>query len=500
MTRAGHLPRLGNGRRAQTIQPTRRNPSVWFANPFLPLIFLSTGLNLLVGCNFPAPTSTPPAQKPAQSTARPVLISWSGTPTSTPFQPLEPTEPPASPPASTLMPDPVPSASPPTPPPSSVFSDADMINFLLIGSDRRTTSFRTDTLIVVSVRPRQRLVTLISIPRDLYIYIPGWEMQRINTAYMHGETNNDPGGGPGLLKETIRYNLGIQIDHMAMVEFDGFQQIVDILGGIDVPLACPFTDWHIKNPRRSDQDPNNWRLYTIGPGVVHMDGDLALWYARSRLRSSDFDRGRRQQEVLRAIYTRGLQLDVIPHLPRLYKQLHAAITTDLSLDDMLGLAPLAVNLGGEQRIRSFYINKEVVTPWITPGGAAVQLPKKGPLRDLIQEAMSPPNKDEKEQLKTLVEVRNGSANPDWDILAAERLHYAGFRTRITEFDQDDHHRSFVYDFTPDQDPEISAALLDALGLPPSSLIANPDLESSVQYRLVLGDDYDPCFNPANFLH
>ena len=125
-------------------------------------------------------------------------------------------------------------------------------------------------------------------------------------------------------------------------------------------MVRPFTDWHIKNPRRSDQDPNNWRLYTIGPGVVHMDGDLALWYARSRLRSSDFDRGRRQQEVLRAIYTRGLQLDVIPHLPRLYKQLHAAITTDLSLDDMLGLAPLAVNLGGEQRIRSFYINKEVV--------------------------------------------------------------------------------------------------------------------------------------------
>ncbi|HZD55821.1 MAG TPA: LCP family protein [Anaerolineales bacterium] len=375
-----------------------------------------------------------------------------------------------------------------------------MINFLLIGSDRRAASFRTDTLIIVSVRPRQHLVTLISIPRDLYIYIPGWKMQRINTAYLHGETINYPGGGPGLLKETIRYNLGIEIDHMAMVEFDGFQQIVDTLGGIDVPLACPFTDWHIKNPKRSDQDPDNWQLYTIGPGVVHMDGDLALWYARSRLRSSDFDRGRRQQEVLRAIYARALQLNVIPRLPKLYKQLHAAVTTNLSLDDMLGLAPLVVNLGGQHRIRSFYINKQVVTPWVTSSGAAVQLPKKRALRDLIQEAMSSPNEDETQHLTTLVEVRNGSANPGWDILAAERLNYAGFPTRISEFDQDDHHRSFVYDFTPGQDAELSAALLEALGLPSSSLIANPDSESSVQYRLVLGDDYNPCFNPADFLH
>jgi hypothetical protein len=69
-----------------------------------------------------------------------------------------------------------------------------------------------------------------------------------------------------------------------------------------------------------------------------------------------------------------------------------------------------------------------------------------------------------------------------------------------QFDQDDHHHSFLYDFTSLQDPEISAALLDALGLPSSSLVANPDPESSVKYRLVLGDDYEPCFNPANFLH
>ena len=140
-------------------------------------------------------------------------------------------------------------------------------------------------------------------------------MQRINTAYQQGELTGYPGGGAQLLKDTVAYNLGIHIDHIAMVEFNGFRQIVDTLGGIDVPLVCAFTDWHIIDPNKSDQIEDNWALFTLGPGVVHMDGDLALWYTRSRMRSSDFDRGRRQQEVLRAIFNQGIRLNVIPKLP-----------------------------------------------------------------------------------------------------------------------------------------------------------------------------------------
>jgi anionic cell wall polymer biosynthesis LytR-Cps2A-Psr (LCP) family protein len=89
-------------------------------------------------------------------------------------------------------------------------------------------------------------------------------MQKINTAYLHGKLERYPGGGPALLKDTIWYNLGIRIDHIAMVDFSGFRRIVNVFDGVDIPLACPYTDWHIINSKRSESDPNNWKLYTVG--------------------------------------------------------------------------------------------------------------------------------------------------------------------------------------------------------------------------------------------
>ena len=128
------------------------------------------------------------------------------------------------------------------------------VNFLLIGSDRRPGgSFRTDTLVIAMLRPKEGQVSLISIPRDLWVYIPDYGNQRINTAYQQGELSGYPGGGPGLLEATVLYNLGIQIDHTAMVEFNGFQHIIDTLGGIDVPVACPYTDWRLDRPQLRPQ-------------------------------------------------------------------------------------------------------------------------------------------------------------------------------------------------------------------------------------------------------
>jgi LCP family protein required for cell wall assembly len=381
------------------------------------------------------------------------------------------------------------------PPAAPLVGGEGTVNFILIGSDRRTSSYRTDAMILLSIRPRERLVTMISIPRDLFVYIPGWTMQRINTAYQRGELTGYPGGGPGLLKDTVRYNLGVRVDHFALVEFEGFQEIIDTLGGIDLPLTCPYTDWHIKNPKRSIEDPENWKLLTVGPGVVHMDGELALWYARSRLRSSDFDRGRRQQEVLRAIYARGLSLDVIPRLPELYAQFSQAVESDVSLDGVLELAPLASSLGSA-RVRSYYINRTVVTSWRTPQNAAVLLPKQEELQALIREGMTPVQENQPQARDDTVEIWNGTNNAGWDVLAAERLHYAGYATQIGAADHHEHSQTVLYDLSAAQDPERAAHLLSSLGLPDSSLIASPDPSSAFPYRLVLGEDYQPCFDPS----
>ena len=158
--------------------------------------------------------------------------------------------------------------------PVAPLNDQETVNFLLIGSDRRPGgSFRTDTMVIAMLRPKEGQVSMISIPRDLWVYIPTSGNQRINTAYQYGEIYGYAGGGPGLLKDTILYNLGIQIDHTAMVEFTGFQHIIDTLGGIDVPVACPYTDWRLIDPSYDPNYEDNWWLYTVGPGVVHMDGD-----------------------------------------------------------------------------------------------------------------------------------------------------------------------------------------------------------------------------------
>lgn len=372
----------------------------------------------------------------------------------------------------------------------------DLVNLLLIGSDQRSGRyFRTDTLIIASIRPREQVVSLISIPRDLFVYIPGWTMDRINAAYLRGEMSKYPGGGAALLKETIRYNLGIRIDSLAIVDFNGFKKIVDAIGGVDVPVVCPYTDWHVINPRGNLENPNNWRLYKVGTGVVHMDGDLALWYSRSRLRSNDFDRGRRQQEVLRSIYTKALQIDVLPRLPELYQQISEMLTTDIALNDVLALAPLALNLDAP-RIRSYYINNKLVKGWWTPQGASVLLPKREKIETLLQEAMLPPDDIEEDRLAVEIEIINNTGNPSLEVLAAERLHYVGFETQISPNSGDPDKKTWLYELKGESDPSQSVYILDVLGLPADRQTQDLNTESQATYRLVLGKDYNPCFNPS----
>jgi polyisoprenyl-teichoic acid--peptidoglycan teichoic acid transferase len=315
----------------------------------------------------PAPLATP-------TTFYLVTVPADATPTLTPFQPLtDAVLPPESTPQSLYNP-------PYTPTPASVLNDNQAVTFILLGSDKRPgqTHFRTDTIVIAVLRPASGQVALISVPRDLYVYIPTVGMDRINAAYEYGDIYHYPGGGFALLKDTILENLGLRIDHLAIVDFDGFRRIVNTLGGVDVNVSQTFYDARTGYPNG----------YTVYPGIVHMNGDLALWYARSRKTSSDFDRGRRSQEVLRALYTRALQTGSISKIPELYNDFSSSIITDLMLSDLLQLTPLALHLNNAD-IRSYYINRDLVTSWMTPGGASVLLPNGPAIQSMLQLALSP---------------------------------------------------------------------------------------------------------------
>lgn len=437
------------------------------------------------------------AEEPPAPYAPYYLVTAPAAPSRTPFQPQPtPAAPAASPPPMFFAPGPTPAPSEtpsPTPqfiPPASL-PNAEVISFLLLGSDLRPgSSYRTDTLVVALLRPREGQVSLISIPRDLWVQIPGVGEQRINTAYQSGELSGLPGGGPALLKETIFNNLGIEIDHTALVDFDGFRKIVDALGGVDVPVACPYTDWRLAAPDLNPEDENNWSLFTAGPGLIHMDGDLALWYARSRKKSNDFDRGRRQQETLRALYRQFLNSQGLSRLPQLYAELSASIQTDLGLNGLVELSPLTLN---NADIRSYYIAGEMVTPWITPGGAYVLLPNSAAIQSMLSAAMSPSDRQAERQ-KIQVEIQNGSANDGWEALAAERLNYAGYEASIFPADHRQHSVTLLYDLTRDQDEQRAASLLAVLGLESTALVKTPG-DGSLAYVLLLGNDYQPCFQP-----
>ncbi len=234
------------------------------------------------------------------------------------------------PPATLLNVTPVPTPEAPTEP----------VNILLIGVDRREgeTSTLNDVNIVVRIDPRYNSASMLSIPRDLRVYIPGAEVEaKINASYMLGE-NMTPGGGPTLVKSTVSQFLGLPIHYYAEVDFRGFERIVDLVDGVTVDVAAPLID----NEYPTD-DYGYTRIYIPG-GLQHMDGVTALQYARSRHADSDVGRNQRQQQVLMALRNRILNrrtlLDV-NRMDQLLKEMSGSLRTDIPLLTLYALAQLA---------------------------------------------------------------------------------------------------------------------------------------------------------------
>ena len=383
----------------------------------------------------------------------------------------------------------------PVPTPFEMAEENDKITFLLIGADRSTSGyFRTDTLILAIYFPDYQAVNLISIPRDLYVYIPGWTMNRINAAYAHGISSGYQGGGPQLLADTILYNMGIAVDHYALVDFTGFQDTIDTLGGIDVNVLCPYTDWHLIEPDMDPEVEENWELVTIESGTIHMDGFESLWYARSRMRSDDFDRGRRQQEILRAIYDQVLNLDILLKLPDLYNELYTNVEMSLGLEDLIALAPYLVDVQ-PNRITHYYIDRDQVNGWTTPLGGSVQLPDPEPFAELLEAAVNPPAWETVMDWEYEITIWNSSAKAGMEGLAVERLNYLGIaaNSEVSGFGILSQTLLYVYAVEPDE--SLVERIQSNFNLSSNQIIYSPDPSSLQEYILVIGQDFNPCYYP-----
>jgi len=260
------------------------------------------------------------------------------------------------------------------PPPTGILSQpAGQVNILLLGSDERPNEggLRTDTILLATLNPAAGTAHLTAFPRDLYVYIPGWTVQRINTAYGWG--------GFEALALTFEYNFGVRPDHYVMINFRSFEQVIDSLGGIDVNVAVTLTDHR-----------DGYGNYTVPAGLVHMDGETALWYVRARYTTSDFDRGRRQQEVLQAIFDRSMSLNALQSAPELYEIYRQNVVTDMTFEQIAPLLPLAAQVGSGANVQRYAIGPAQVMDWVNYSGAQVLLPIPEAVLEVMKQALNSP--------------------------------------------------------------------------------------------------------------
>ena len=265
------------------------------------------------------------------------------------------------------------------------------INMLLLGIDQRcdeTGPVRTDSMMILTIDPVGLSASVLSLPRDLWVEVPTYGVDRINQAHYLGELNEHPGGGPGLAMETVEALLGIEIDYFVTVNFDGFVQFINHIDGIQVEVPEDIDD-----PTYPDScygyDP-----FLIEAGLRNMNGQIALQYARTRATpGGDVDRAKRQQQVLLAVRDKIMQFDMVPKLmlesPQLWKTFQSSVGTNMTLDEGLQLA-LLMNEIPRESISTAVINYEMAQPHTTPDGQQVLVPVRENIRGLRDELFRPP--------------------------------------------------------------------------------------------------------------
>ena len=374
-----------------------------------------------------------------------------------------------------------------------------LVNILLLGSDEQMSDdnfIRTDTMIVVSLNVETGTVSMLSFPRDLFVYIPHGRMGRLNTAYGLGENLNwDPDGGFGLLRQTIFYNFGINVHYYARVDFSGFEAIINRLGGVDIAVDCAYRDYYpvgTEDDRRSGA--SGYRLRTLPVGYYTFDGFDALWYARTRKYTDDFDRGRRHQLLVRAIWRKARSQGLATTLPQLWPELTKIVDTDLPFEQMLRLLPFVINLELED-VQNYTFRKIYHTRnWTTPDGWIVLLPNQEAVTGLMQALYTPPSRYQAALAGPRIAVYNASGEDNWDIVASERLRWGGYNAiALGHLDEGENYPSNqLIDHVAAEKGSLVPGILRALNMEEDQVNLEVRADREFDYVVIIGSDYKSC--------
>jgi len=238
---------------------------------------------------------------------------------------------------------------------------------LILGIDRsfeNTAIGRSDTNILLGVRPLPGTVSVFSIPRDLWVTIPGYGENRINAAHFFGE-NDQAGTGPQLAVATIEDNFDLQVDHYVRIQLENFPQVVDAMGGVEIELETAMAGY---------------------PAGTHLlNGTEALAFVRDRAGTDDFFRMAQGQVFLKSFMRTLLKPSSLPNLPGILIASLDTIDTDIPIWQLPRVAVAVLRSYLTDQIEFVIIQREMVVPWLTPAGAQVLLPDWAQIQPLVRQ-------------------------------------------------------------------------------------------------------------------
>ncbi len=384
------------------------------------------------------------------------------------------------------------------------WSGTQRVTVLLTGIDHRAgatcqdegTASRTDSMMIATIDPVAMTAAVLSIPRDLWVEIPGYENDTINTANFRGDAYNYPGGGPALAVKTVESNFGIKVDYYVRMDFTAFEKLIDTIGGIDI-----VNQEAIDDPEYPDS-ACGFEPFVLSAGPHHLNGHDALRYARTRHNSTDIARGERQREVVVAALKKIKDPALLPVLlaqaPALYQTLNENIKTNMTLDQVISLGLLAKDIPLD-RVRLEGIDYHYVQDYTTGNGRQVLLPwwdKIRELRDSLfsSSALQPrptvsaddPARRAAEAAK--VEILNGAGvqglaqnTADW--LKAQGVNVVSVGTA----DRMNYANSLIMDYT--SKPYTARWLAQAFNVPEASIVSGSDPGTGVDIQVILGQDW-----------
>ncbi len=386
----------------------------------------------------------------------------------------------------------------PSGPQAELWDGASRVNVLIIGLDLNdwrggNDAPLSDTMILLTLDPLSKTAGMLSIPRDLWVSIPGFDNGKINTAYQLGEAYKLPNGGAGLAMQTVEKLLGVPIQYYAQIDFEAFVYFVDQLEGVKI---------NVPNEIMVDIYDDPYGKIMIRTGIQTLSGEYALAYARARnSRGGDFDRSARQQQVIMGIRQRILEFDVLPSLiqnaPDIYQNISNSINTNLTLDQVIKLARLALEIDTQDIKSGIIAPPNQVSLGRSPDGLEILKPIPDQIRILRDEIFAnvqsagPLDYEGKTTFDLFIEegasikILNGTSVPGLGTRTGEYLQSLGANVTIVgDADGSGYSSSSVYDYTGN--PYTLQYAAELFGMNQFNIHGRYDNESEVDVTIILG--------------